>query len=55
MRDFMRLMQLLAANTAQILDLSHYANDLGVDLKTIITLDLNFRSLLHYFFITAFL
>lgn len=35
MRDFMRLMSLLAANTAQQLNLSRYANDIGVDVKTI--------------------
>ena len=35
MRDFMRFIQLLAANTAQLLNLSHYARDLGVDVKTI--------------------
>ena len=35
MRDFTRFIQLLAANTAQQLNLSHYAHDLGVDVKTI--------------------
>lgn len=35
MRDFMRLMSLLAANTAQQLNFSRYANDIGVDVKTI--------------------
>lgn len=35
MRDFSRLIQLLAANTAQQLNLSRYANDLGVDVKTV--------------------
>ena len=34
-RDFQRFMNLLAANTAQILDLTHYANDLGVAVNTI--------------------
>lgn len=35
LRDFRRLISLLAANTAQLLNLSRYANDLGVDVKTI--------------------
>lgn len=35
MRDFQRLIKLLAANTAQILNMSRFANDLGVDVKTI--------------------
>lgn len=34
-RDFHRLIRLLAANTSQILNMSTYANDLGVDVKTI--------------------
>jgi hypothetical protein len=34
-RDFRRLIQLLAANTSQLLNMSHYARDLGVDVKTI--------------------
>lgn len=34
-RDFRRLISLLAANTSQILNMSTYANDLGVDVKTI--------------------
>lgn len=35
MRDFRRLISLLAANTSQQLNLSRYSNDLGVDVKTI--------------------
>ncbi len=35
LRDFSRLIHLLAANTAQALNLSRYANDLGVDIKTV--------------------
>ncbi len=35
LRDFSRLIHLLAANTAQALNLSRYANDLGVDVKTV--------------------
>jgi len=35
LRDFRRLISLLAANTGQQLNLSRYANDLGVDVKTI--------------------
>lgn len=35
MRDFQRLIYLLAANHAQILNMSRYASDLGVDVKTI--------------------
>ncbi len=35
MRDFRRLVQLLAANTAQQMNMSRYASDLGVDVKTI--------------------
>jgi len=35
MRDFRRLLHLLAINTSQQLNLSRYANDLGVDVKTI--------------------
>lgn len=34
-RDFQRLIRLLAANTAQILNMSRFANDIGVDIKTI--------------------
>lgn len=34
-REFRRLIQLLAANTSQILNMSTYAHDLGVDVKTI--------------------
>lgn len=34
-RDFRRLIQLLAANTSQQLDLSAYANNLGVSVPTI--------------------
>lgn len=34
-RDFRRLISLLAANTSQILNMSNYAKDLGVDVKTI--------------------
>ncbi|MGD9152529.1 MAG: ATP-binding protein [Gammaproteobacteria bacterium] len=34
-RDFRRLISLLAANTGQLMNFSHYANDLGVDVKTI--------------------
>ncbi len=34
-RDFRRLIQLLAANTSQQLNLTRYANDIGVDVKTI--------------------
>ncbi|MBU0455592.1 MAG: ATP-binding protein [Pseudomonadota bacterium] len=33
--DFQRLITLLAANTSQILDLTHYANDIGVSVNTI--------------------
>ena len=35
LRDFQRLLHLLAANTGQILNMSHYAKDIGVDVKTI--------------------
>ena len=35
MRDFMQLLSLLAANAAQQLNMSRYANDIGVDVKTI--------------------
>lgn len=35
LRDFQKLIQLLAAHTAQILNYSQFANDLGVDVKTI--------------------
>jgi uncharacterized protein len=35
LRDFQRLISLLAANVGQILNLSRYANDIGVDVKTI--------------------
>jgi hypothetical protein len=35
MRDFRRLIQLLAANTAQILDMSYYARQIGVSVTTI--------------------
>jgi predicted AAA+ superfamily ATPase len=34
-RDFRRLLQLLAANTSQQLNMTRYASDLGVDVKTI--------------------
>lgn len=34
-RDFRRLLRLLAANTSQLLNMSTYARDLGVDVKTI--------------------
>lgn len=34
-RDFRRLISLLAANTAQIINLSRFASDIGVDVKTI--------------------
>ncbi len=34
-RDFNRLISLLAANASQLLNMSRYANDLGVDVKTI--------------------
>lgn len=34
-RDFRRLISLLAANTSQVLNMSTYAKDLGVDVKTI--------------------
>ena len=34
-RDFRRLLQLLAANAAQQLNMSRFANDLGVDVKTV--------------------
>lgn len=35
MRDFQRLISLLAANTSQLLNMSNYAKDIGVDVKTI--------------------
>lgn len=35
MRDFQRLISLLAANTSQTLNMSQYANDLGVSVQTI--------------------
>lgn len=35
LRDFQKLIQLLAANTAQILNISSFSNDLGVDVKTV--------------------
>lgn len=35
LRDFRRLVQLLAANASQQLNLSRYASDLGVDAKTV--------------------
>lgn len=35
LRDFTRLVYLLAAGTSQILDISRYASDLGVDVKTV--------------------
>ncbi|HLB41535.1 MAG TPA: ATP-binding protein [Gammaproteobacteria bacterium] len=35
MRDFRRLIHLLAINTAQQLNMSRYASDIGVDVKTI--------------------
>jgi len=34
-RDFRRLISLLAANTSQLLNMSTYAKDLGVDVKTV--------------------
>lgn len=34
-RDFRRLISLLAANTSQLLNMSNYAKDLGVDVKTV--------------------
>lgn len=34
-RDFLRLIRLLAANTSQILNMSRFATDIGVDVKTI--------------------
>jgi len=34
-RDFRKLLQLLAINTSQQLNMSRYANDIGVDVKTI--------------------
>lgn len=34
-REFQRLVQLLAASTSQVLNMSRYATDLGVDVKTI--------------------
>ncbi len=34
-RDLRKLLQLLAANTAQQLNMTRYANDIGVDVKTI--------------------
>ena len=35
LRDFQRLIQLLAANTSQVLNFSNFSNALGVDLKTV--------------------
>ncbi len=35
MRDFRRLIQLLAANVSQTLDMSHYAGEIGVSVPTI--------------------
>ena len=35
MRDFQRFIRLLAANAAQILNMSRFASDIGVDVKTI--------------------
>lgn len=35
LRDFRRLIQLLASNTSQVLDMSYYARDIGVSLPTI--------------------
>jgi len=35
LRDFRRLVQLLASNTSQVLDMSYYARDIGVSLPTI--------------------
>jgi predicted AAA+ superfamily ATPase len=35
LRDFRHLINLLAANTSQILNMSRFANDIGVDVKTI--------------------
>lgn len=35
LRDFRRFIQLLAANTAQLLNMSRFANDLGVAVNTI--------------------
>src|SRR3990167_3194551 len=37
LRDFRRLLSLLAANTSQTLNMSHFANDLGVSVPTIKT------------------
>jgi uncharacterized protein len=34
-RDFRRLISLLAANTSQLLNMSTYAKDLGIDVKTV--------------------
>ncbi len=35
LRDFRRLISLLAANTSEQLNMSRYANDLGIDVKTV--------------------
>jgi len=35
LRDFQKLIQLLAANTSQILNYSRFSNNLGVDVKTV--------------------
>jgi len=35
LRDFQKLIQLLAANTAQVLNFTNFANHIGVDVKTI--------------------
>lgn len=35
MRDFRRLISLLAANAAQLLNMSRFSNDLGIDVKTV--------------------
>jgi predicted AAA+ superfamily ATPase len=35
LRDFQKLIQLLAANTAQVLSYSNFSNNLGVDVKTV--------------------
>src|SRR5207247_8415278 len=34
-RDFRRLISLLAANTSQLLNMSTYAKDLGIDVRTV--------------------
>ncbi|MDF1761435.1 MAG: ATP-binding protein [Coxiellaceae bacterium] len=35
LRDFSRFIELLAANASQVMNMSHYANDLGVTVQTI--------------------